>query len=242
MRQNDLTIEDFGRSTRYFPLVGAILGFIYACIALVLMVILGSQLYTVRTVLVLLPLLLSGGIHCDGFMDTMDGLFSGRGRERMLEIMKDSRAGSFGVAAFVCLLLFDWSLIFDLQEPVLVVALFVMPVIGRMAMLFAVGYFPYARPEGMGKAFADMTDHKAIAIGLLITLIFVVPVGIAALLALLCGVLWAFLFGCFARKKLGGLTGDVYGAIEMTTETVVLVIFFLCAHLPIYRGALFLWM
>ncbi len=242
VNQRDLTMADFGRSTRYFPLVGVVLGLIYAFFALVLMVFLGSHLYTVRAFLTLLPLLLTGGLHCDGFMDTVDGLFSGRSREHMLEIMKDSRTGSFGVVAFGSLLLFNWSLILDLQEPVLVVALFAMPIIGRLAMLFVVSYFPYARPEGMGKAFSEMADHKALAIGAVTAVLFVVPVGLAAILALAAGILWAFLLGRYATRKLGGVTGDVYGAAEMTTETVVLVVFFLCAHLPITRGALFLWM
>ena len=135
-------MADFGRSTRYFPLVGVVLGLICAFLALVLMVIMGSHLYTVRTILTLLPLLLTGGLHCDGFMDTVDGLFSGRDRERMLEIMKDSRTGSFGVVAFCSLLLLDWSLILDLQEPVLVVALFTMPIIGRLSMLFVIQHCP----------------------------------------------------------------------------------------------------
>lgn len=242
VNQKNLTMSDFGRSTRYFPLVGVVLGLICAFLALVLMVIMGSHLYTVRTILTLLPLLLTGGLHCDGFMDTVDGLFSGRDRERMLEIMKDSRTGSFGVVAFCSLLLLDWSLILDLQEPVLVVALFTMPIIGRLSMLFVIQHFPYARPTGMGKAFAEMADGKAMVIGAVTALLFVAPAGLAALIALACGLFWAFLFGRYATRKLGGVTGDVYGAVEMTTEALVLLIFFLCAHLPITRGALFLWM
>ena len=107
VRQENLTAEDFGRSTRFFPLVGVVLGALYLLAALACLAFLGLPSYTGKAILVLLPLLLTGGLHADGFMDTVDGLFSGRSRERMLEIMKDSRTGSFGVAAFAGLLLLN---------------------------------------------------------------------------------------------------------------------------------------
>ena len=175
-------------------------------------------------------------------MDAVDGLFSGRSRERMLEIMKDSRAGSFGVVAFGSILLLDWSLLLDLPAPVLLIAVFVMPVIGRMAMLFAVAHFPYARPSGMGQAFSEAADRRAVVIGLITSLVFVVPWGIAAIAALFAGLAFAFVFGRYATAKLGGLTGDVYGAIELMTETLVLIVFFLFAVLPFDRTSCFLWM
>ena len=231
VRQENLTAEDFGRSTRFFPLVGVVLGALYLLVALACLAFLGLPSYTGKAILVLLPLLLTGGLHADGFMDTVDGLFSGRSRERMLEIMKDSRTGSFGVAAFAGLLLLNWSLLLDLPAPVLL-----------MAMLLAVAHFPYARPSGMGQAFAAMADRRAVLIGLVTSLVFVAPWGIAAIAALLIGLLFAFLFGRYAEKKLGGLTGDVYGAIEFMTEVLVLFVLFLFAVLPFDRAGCFLWM
>lgn len=242
VNQKDLTAEDFGRSTKFFPLVGVVLGVLFLLTALILFALFSLSGYFPKAVLVLLPILLTGGLHCDGFMDTADGLFSGRSRERMLAIMKDSRTGSFGVVAFGAILLMDWAIMLDLPVPVLLIAIFVMPIIGRMAMLFAVAYFPYARPEGMGRAFAEMADRKAVIIGSVTTLLFTAPWGLAALAAMLGGLLWAFFFGHYACKKLGGLTGDVYGAVEMTAETAVLVIFYLFAFLPFDRSACFLWM
>lgn len=114
VEQRDLTAADFGRSTRCFPLVGAVLGALYLLAAWLLGAWHGGVSHTGAAVLVLLPILLTGGLHCDGFMDTVDGLFSGRSRTRMLEIMKDSRTGSFGVVAFGVCLLLDWSLMLDL--------------------------------------------------------------------------------------------------------------------------------
>ena len=62
-------------------------------------------------IIVVSEFLLTGGLHADGLMDTSDGLFSGRERERKLEIMKDSRVGSFGVVAFVFVTLLKWQLL-----------------------------------------------------------------------------------------------------------------------------------
>ena len=121
VEQKDWCEKDFADSVRYFPLIGLVLGIIYAAFAALLLSFLpqnGILLphHVVAAILLILPILLTGGLHCDGFMDTMDGLFSGRSRERMLEIMKDSRVGANGVFAFVLLMIFDWSILLDLLQ------------------------------------------------------------------------------------------------------------------------------
>lgn len=133
VRQTEWTAEDFGRSTRFFPLVGLVLGICYALFAWLLLYAVGMRALTAALLLVL-PLLLTGGLHADGFMDTADGVFSGRDRERKLEIMKDSRVGAFGVVSFVMLMFVQYALISDMHPLLLIPALFVMPVIGRFAI------------------------------------------------------------------------------------------------------------
>ena len=159
VRQTEWTAEDFGRSTRFFPLVGLVLGICYALFAWLLLYAVGMRALTAALLLVL-PLLLTGGLHADGFMDTADGVFSGRDRERKLEIMKDSRVGAFGVVSFVMLMFVQYALISDMHPLLLIPALFVMPVIGRFAMVLSVACFPYAREDGMGKTFADMAEDN----------------------------------------------------------------------------------
>lgn len=236
--QVDLTAEDFGRSTKFFPLVGLILGIIYMLASWCLIAVFGWA-NLVTTLLVLLPVLLTGGLMLDGFMDTVDGVFSGRERERVLEIMKDSRVGSFGVIALACLLLVNWSALRDVKLVLIMTALFIMPIIGRMAMVMAIAFFPYARKEGMGKIFADMADRKTVIIAAVTTLICVVPWGQAAIAALVIGLAFAWLAASWLNNKLGGLTGDTYGAIETLTETVVLLVFWGTSWLP--GGLHILW-
>ncbi|EHG21876.1 cobalamin-5-phosphate synthase [Selenomonas infelix ATCC 43532] len=228
VRQTVWTAEDFGRSTRFFPLVGLVLGICYAFAAWILVSVLGMRALT-AALLLILPLLLTGGLHADGFMDTADGVFSGRERERKLEIMKDSRVGSFGVVAFVLLMFLQFALLLDMSPPLLVPVFFVMPIIGRMAMVLAVSCFPYARADGMGKTFADMADRGTVAIAAVTTSVLVIPIGLLATLALVLGIVFALLFCRWMTAILGGVTGDVYGAATVLTETIVLAVFSLAS-------------
>ena len=228
VRQTVWTAEDFGRSTRFFPLVGLVLGICYALAAWILVSVLGMRALT-AALLLILPLLLTGGLHADGFMDTADGVFSGRERERKLEIMKDSRVGSFGVVAFVLLMFLQFALLLDMSPPLLVPVFFVMPIIGRMAMVLAVSCFPYARADGMGKTFADMADRGTVAIAAVTTSVLVIPIGLLATLALVLGVVFTLLFCRWVSAILGGVTGDVYGAATVLTETIVLAVFSLAS-------------
>ena len=228
VRQTVWTAEDFGRSTRFFPLVGLVLGICYALAAWILVSVLGMRALT-AALLLILPLLLTGGLHADGFMDTADGVFSGRERERKLEIMKDSRVGSFGVVAFVLLMFLQFALLLDMSPPLLVSVFFVMPIIGRMAMVLAVSCFPYARADGMGKTFADMADRRTVALAAVTTSVLVIPIGLLATLALVLGIVFALLFCRWMTAILGGVTGDVYGAATVLTETIVLAVFSLAS-------------
>lgn len=228
VRQTVWTAENFGRSTRFFPLVGLVLGICYALAAWILVSVLGMRALT-AALLLILPLLLTGGLHADGFMDTADGVFSGRERERKLEIMKDSRVGSFGVVAFVLLMFLQFALLLDMSPPLLVPVFFVMPIIGRMAMVLAVSCFPYARADGMGKTFADMADRGTVAIAAVTTSVLVIPIGLLATLALVLGIVFALLFCRWMTAILGGVTGDVYGAATVLTETIVLAVFSLAS-------------
>ena len=237
VRQTEWTAEDFGRSTRFFPLVGLVLGICYALFAWLLLYAVGMRALTAALLLVL-PLLLTGGLHADGFMDTADGVFSGRDRERKLEIMKDSRVGAFGVVSFVMLMFVQYALISDMHPLLLIPALLVMPVIGRFAMVLSVACFPYAREDGMGKTFADMADRKTIVIAALITMILVLPWGFLAALALVLGTVFALLFCRLITHVLGGVTGDVYGAATVLTETLVLFVFSLASTQPNVWGLL----
>lgn len=215
--------ESFGRSVKYFPVVGAVIGIILAVIAHI------SAPYVPPAVLaaglIALEIMLTGGLHGDGLMDTADGIFSGRSQERMLEIMKDSRTGANGVMAFCLVALMKWSLLMELAAPTRTAALLIMPVISRFAMVAGITLFPYARPEGIGKAFAQYAGKKAFVFAGVMTVMAVAVCGLAAWISLGAVLLFVLIFGSYVKKLLGGLTGDVYGAITEISNLVILAVY-----------------
>ncbi|MDO4203287.1 MAG: adenosylcobinamide-GDP ribazoletransferase [Selenomonadaceae bacterium] len=235
VKQDNWTEEDFGQSVKFFPLIGATLGIVYAAFAYVLTVLLPGYgikmpVHFTAAVMLILPVLFTGGIHCDGFMDTMDGLFSGRKPERMLEIMKDSRVGSNGVFAFVTLMIFELCIILDMNPAELIPAFFVMPIIARYMMTLAIVFYPYARPEGMGKAFKMYADGRTLTFATVLAAIFVLPFGLLAWGALAVGFLFMRGFAGFAVNTVGGLTGDIYGCITTLVEGLVMLTFMVGAN------------
>jgi len=229
-KQSEWSPESFGRSVKFFPLIGGVIGILLVMINQLLaeyLPLAGIYVppHVLTTLLMASNIILTGGLHCDGFMDTMDGIFSGRSKERMLEIMKDSRIGANGVMAFVLLITLKWSLIMDMSPLALPTALLVMPTLGRLAMVICITAFPCARPDGIGKAFAQYADQYTLHIGMALTLLVIAPIGKQALLSLVIVSLCTVLFGYYVTKRLGGLTGDTYGAVCELVEIIVLFTF-----------------
>lgn len=219
----DVTVEDLGRSVGCFPLVGAVIGFFLAGFSILAAEFIPTSFFAV--VLILLEIVITGGLHCDGLMDTMDGIFSGRSQARMLEIMKDSRVGAYGVMGFGVFLLAKWSLLTELLRDASAPALFMMPVIGRFAAATAICVFPYRRIEGLGKAFAEYAGPSALCTALAVTLIFTLPFGWGGVCCLVVAGGFALALAGYVHGLLGGLTGDTYGFIIEMTEVVVLMTF-----------------
>jgi adenosylcobinamide-GDP ribazoletransferase len=210
-----------GHSTAFFPAVGLLLGAILAMLAWAAQWCFPDQ---VRAVLLVSGMVvLTGGMHLDGFMDSVDGLFSGRTRERKLEIMRDSRVGAFGVIGAVCLLLTKYTLILGLPNQVLTWMLITVPAVSRWGMVIAITAFPYARQEGLGKVYAVYADKKELLIA---TLIAALTAGLAldlqGIWLMAVGATFTYLACRRITRELGGLTGDCYGFINEMTEVILL--------------------
>ena len=148
-KRTDWRDEDFSRSVPYFPLVGLVIGFLLAAINYSLFYI-ETPLFLRVTLLLLAEIIITGGLMYDGFMDTADGVFSARSRERMLEIMKDSHVGSNAVLAIIILLLLKIAAYLELSGETLTWVLLTMSVATRTFMVVFIVNFPYARKEGIG--------------------------------------------------------------------------------------------
>lgn len=223
----NVTSEDFGRGLVFAPAVGLILGGIIAALQLVL----GSVFpeYVTAVFIVIAYIILTGGLHLDGLGDTFDGLFSNRSRERMLEIMRDSRVGTNAVLAIVCLILMNVTLIGSFTSANITRVLLLMPVAGRIGSLVGAGASTYARSgEGLGKSFIDYCGVKEIFYGLVIYfIIFGLILGYLGLLVGILPLFTAFLLVKFLGSKIGGATGDILGAVCELNQTIFLVTMYL---------------
>jgi len=214
----------------YFPVIGLILGLILALAGWVL----GSFLphSVVSILIVILLVLLTGAFHLDGLADTCDG-FGGSNIEERQAIMRDSHTGSFGIAGIVCILLLQVILVIALPGNRFLFAVAVMPVASRWAMGYAVTAFPYARPDGLGKVFKGSSHRGAFVVATIITVLvsfLLLQFTGLIMLAIVAGVTTglAFLF----KKRLGGLTGDTYGAINEIAEVTALFTALLLINAP----------
>ena len=238
VKQSVWTEQSFGESVKFFPAVGAVLGIICAAIVgainlLNLPMLTGAIGFTSL-------IILTGGIHCDGLMDSADGLFSGRERDKILEIMKDSRAGSFGVVSIVLVAAIEIATFTELARLStwwLCAAIYSAPIIARLMMVVTIGAFPYARAEGMGKAFAKFTTRRTIIFAAGEMILFLLPLNFISPIFLICAssaslialmVTWRF--ATFATEKIGGVTGDIYGAITTLVEMFVPITFLLIGN------------
>ncbi len=224
--RQDEDLDRVARSAVWFPFVGLIIGAIlYGAAAGLVHLGLPSLAPTVTAIL---WIILTGGLHLDGLADTADGLGGGRDRERRLEIMKDSRIGSFGALTLLGQTLLKIACIAALIDVGLLQLLIIAPVAGRLVILYHFRMFPSARPGGMGEFFRSRGSWAEPVIGTLYSLVAVwyvasIP-GLASLL-LLMGIM--SLVAVFLSKRLGGLTGDCYGATIELGETVLLLLLIL---------------
>jgi adenosylcobinamide-GDP ribazoletransferase len=207
----------------YFPLVGLLIALVL-CLLVLLFSHLLPQLALSALILVAL-LILTGGLHLDGLMDTCDGLFGGRTPERKLEIMRDSHVGSFGVLGALCILLLKFALLASIPIQSLPLALLLTLPTARWSMALALHVFPPARPTGLGAAYHHAITTRRLLITGLVALIIALLIGrLIGLVAWIISSIVALLIGLYITKNIGGITGDSCGAIDETVEVVILLI------------------
>jgi adenosylcobinamide-GDP ribazoletransferase len=217
-----------GKTFTYFPIVGLVIGCGLALLAAVIAPIFPPD---VAAFFVLAAwIAITGGLHLEGWADSCDGLIAAVEPARRLEIMRDSRAGSWALIWTATLLIGKWAAIKALLG--VPVMLILPPVMGRWLMVLAAHGFDYARREGLGGTFRAGLEKREVAISTIFAfLIALVALGLAEFRFL---VLFAF-FGVtvlvllalrWAAARLGGgLTGDVYGAACELTELIMLIVF-----------------
>ncbi|MFW6415129.1 MAG: adenosylcobinamide-GDP ribazoletransferase [Thermodesulfobacteriota bacterium] len=203
----------------YFPAVGLLLGAV-----VFLFDYLASMLWSVPLVSfldVVLLIVLTGALHLDGLGDTADGMFSHRSREEKLSIMKDSRVGVMGVVSIFCVLILKWGAIQEISASRGLI-LFLVLAYSRTAMMFAIKFLPYGRPEGgTGKDFFSGRIPPSYFWGLLVLVPLSFLMGWRAVWFNLVFVLFTAAILIYYYRSLKCVTGDNLGALNEMTEAIL---------------------
>jgi adenosylcobinamide-GDP ribazoletransferase len=207
------------RMIPYFPLVGLLLGVLAAGFDWAAAHLWQRPLVSLLDVVLLV--ILTGAFHIDGLGDTADGLFSHRSRERVLEIMKDSRIGAMGLVAVAATLAIKCGALAELEHQRSWL-IFLIPGYSRAGILFAMRRLPYGRPGGgTGKAFFERRLKWNAFWGLAPLIGISLILGSSALLLNLGWGLCVAAMIWFYRRRIGCVTGDMLGAMVETTEAAL---------------------
>ncbi len=213
----------------WFPVVGAMVGVAVGGVAAGLLHV--APPFVAATLAVGVGVLATGAFHHDGLGDVADAFPGGTTRERRLEILKDSRLGTYGVVALVMIILLQVSALASLTPMQAFVAAIAAHTIGRSAAVALMGTMRATKDEGLGVAYLEGLSRSAALVGALLG-----PAMAAAIIGPWAGVLIAaailapISMGWWANNKIGGLVGDVLGATEQLAETAVLIAAAILTH------------
>ncbi|MEM6758287.1 MAG: adenosylcobinamide-GDP ribazoletransferase [Pseudomonadota bacterium] len=206
------------RAVWAYPLVGAVLGLI-AVVLMALLSALGVEQIIAAGLGLAGVVMLTGAMHEDGLADTVDGLWGGFSPARRLEIMKDSRIGTYGVLALVLTIGLRWAGYAHVSLGALVAAL----VISRAAMPVLMAALPHARQDGLSQSVGRPDWPQVVAsIGVAVAISYAL-IGPLALFAMMIAGPVTCVVALVARAKVGGQTGDILGACQNLCEIAVLI-------------------
>ncbi|MBF2057825.1 MAG: adenosylcobinamide-GDP ribazoletransferase [Cyanobacterium sp. T60_A2020_053] len=218
---------DFQKIPRWLPYIGFIIaGFLV--LAYQGLIFLGISPLTTSVVLGTLWLIITGGLHFDGVMDSADGL-AVTNAEKRLQVMRDSVTGAFGVMAGIVVFFLKVASLSEMVDNTYL-ALILAPVWGRLAQLMAIGFYPYLRPEGKGFFLKESLQTPDFIFSFFSVIVLVLMQFYyfdqnwlwIILINFICFVI-AGVTGAWFNYKLGGHTGDTYGATVEWTEALILV-------------------
>jgi len=214
----------FTRAAVFYPIVGLLLGGISVGIFLLIQSYLSP--FVLAVIMLGSSIALSGGLHLDGLADCADGFLSAQPRERILEIMKDSHIGAFGVIALILTLLLKVALLSTIfADPARgVLAVLLMPLAGRCMLLVNMGIQPKAKTDGLGALVWKRSPGRLIWALLVLLGVAFFAGKMPGVLAAIGSLLLPCMFIVYAQKKIGGGTGDTLGAASELSELGVILI------------------
>jgi len=212
--------EDYKGIFSYFPLVGACIGLLLALVSLIL----GCIPYVAMVACILcLSIVVTGALHIDGFADTCDGFFSGKPKDKILEIMQDSRIGTMGCVGICTILILKLTFLISLPHAYFCKVLILSLTYSRWAQGLACCLCKYARTSGKSNYFFKYVNTKDIVIGAIAALIiFLILAGLKGFCIFSLGLIPVLIFIKFSQSKIGGMTGDTLGATNEIAELSIL--------------------
>ncbi len=217
----NITISDhqWGRTVLYYPLIGLVIG---GFLSLIPLLAPNLSVNIQAALLLSFWVLITGGLHLDGLADCADGWAGGlNNRTKTLKIMKDPHIGALAVVILILVLGTKWVALSELlAQKNHFFSLIIIPILGRSSILLLMATSPYTSPNGLAENLNKYFPKKeAFIILFLCTILGFYSVGFWA-------VLWAimliFSIRFLAQQRLGGVTGDVYGASVELVETILL--------------------
>ncbi|SES87891.1 adenosylcobinamide-GDP ribazoletransferase [Anaerobranca gottschalkii] len=214
---------DFHKGVIYLPLIGLIIGLFMAGIYYITKTYSGDIIAIVMALL--FGYLITGALHIDGLADTCDAIFTMKTKEKMLEIMKDSRLGTYGTLAVLFDILLKVSLLLSLDKSYRAIAIIVAPVIGRTFLTVSLYKAEYPRKDGTGNLFVGKVTLLDIVLTMVISLFLIFFIlRVEGLLVFAIAIPFTLLVRKYLIGKVGGLTGDMLGTINEVNEILTLFI------------------
>lgn len=222
--------EHLRKAVQAFPLLGLIQGIIYSTVLFLCLEFTPFSHLAIAFLLWLSTILLTGGIHLDGWMDTSDAYFSYQDQGKRLEIMKDPRTGAFGVLSILVLLSCRFLFIYESTakvENILFIMIAAIPFLSKSVMGVLLLTVKSAKNEGLGTLFQSAAKPKELwpypiyVVGLLFLVFLFMKEFLLISLLILVAACCLFFFRRKAVKWFGGITGDVLGAAVEGTELIL---------------------
>lgn len=223
------TEERYKQGIKLVPFIGFIIGLILYFVSYVNLAIHSA---TAALLLTVAYLILTGGLHLDGMADSCDGLFSGREKDRILEIMRDSRIGAYGVISLILWFAFYLILLPYVSRE----SLLLFPIIGKTCPLVSAYMSDYARDSGLGKVYVNNCKKTEVSVGILLIIVvslilcwngengFLLRDLLIYAIASIVSLVYTIFMTQGIKKKIGGATGDTLGFICETSQMVFLTV------------------
>ncbi|MDT8717353.1 adenosylcobinamide-GDP ribazoletransferase [Clostridium sp. 19966] len=212
--------ENFKSGANFFWLIGLLIGGGQYLLYMLLIKIMPVSLTAI--VIIIFDILITGALHIDGFGDTCDGFFAFKGgKDKIIEIMKDSRIGTFACISIILNILIKYQgyiILLQKKSPLLLILI---PIISRFSITLLSLIGKPAKEKGSGNLFIDNVSVKEV----LVNIIFAAAVGLAlgliydTVILFITAVIITFIFNYLCKCKINGVTGDSLGA---NNELVVL--------------------